>query len=51
MLDFEFSARLCHHLIIQVGCVICNDFAWQPVSTYQFFLDKFEHNFYGHASV
>ncbi|CAL0326232.1 unnamed protein product [Lupinus luteus] len=51
MLDFEFSSHLCHYLIIQVGCVICNDFVRQPVSTYQFFLDKSEHNFSGHASI
>ncbi|CAL0309358.1 unnamed protein product [Lupinus luteus] len=51
MLDFEFSTRFYHHIIIQVGGVICNDFAGQPVSVYQFFLDKSEDNFSGHASI
>ncbi|KAE9588220.1 hypothetical protein Lalb_Chr22g0353081 [Lupinus albus] len=51
MLDFEFTTHLSHHFIVEIGGIVCDDFAGQSISTYQFLFDESEHYFPGHIGI
>ena len=40
VLYLELLADLLHHLVIQIGDVIRDDPFWNPIATYNIFLDE-----------
>ena len=40
MLDFEIIAQFLHYRVVQIRLVVCNNPAWNLVSTYEILLDE-----------
>ena len=43
MLDFKLLAHFPHHLVIQVGAVVCDNLPWQTISADDLFLNEPDH--------
>ena len=44
MLDLEILAHFLHHLVVQIGAIVSNDFPRESVSTNQFLLYEYDHH-------
>ena len=51
VLDFEILTHFFHHLIVQIGGIISDDFLGQPISADYLLLDEPDHHHPSHASI
>jgi len=51
VLDFKILTHFLHHLVVQIGGVIGDDFPGQPLFANYLFLNESDHDIPSHASI
>ena len=51
VLDFEILTHFLHHLVVQIGGIISDDFPGQPISVNYLLFDESDHHIPSHTSV
>jgi len=51
MFDLEVITQFFHHLVVQIGPIICNNSAGDTVAVNDLVLDKLDHHLLGHIGI